>query len=110
MLDHITEFQPGTAQFCVPLQISYAESADLHSTPVRMTADFGELSGGQVESGWLDPHTIRVERHYADGRKEVLPVRFEEPLGKIMFNGAVFDVDEKTAVCKSVELLNFCEE
>ena len=80
MLDHITEFQPGTAQFCVPLQISYAESADLHSTPVRMTADFGELSGGQVESGWLDPHTIRVERHYADGRKEVLPVRFEEHL------------------------------
>ena len=76
MLDHITEFQPGTAQFCVPLQICYAESADLHSTPVRMTADFSELSGGVIEPGWLDPHTIRVERHYADGSKEILPVRF----------------------------------
>ena len=78
--DHIVTFTPGTAQFCVPLEMTFAEDADLHSTPVRMMADFGELSRGKIEQGWLDPHTLRVERHYADGRKEILPVRFEERL------------------------------
>lgn len=39
-----------------------------------------------------------------------MPVRFEEPAGSIMFNGAVFDIDEKTAVCKSVQLINICGE
>ena len=80
MQSHITKFLPGTAEFCVPVKIDFAEGADLHSTPVRMTADFSELSGNRLVPGWLDPHSIRMERHYADGRKEIVPVRFEERL------------------------------
>ncbi len=38
-----------------------------------------------------------------------MPIRFEEADGKIMFNGAVFDVDEKTGRTISVKLLNFVE-
>jgi hypothetical protein len=38
-----------------------------------------------------------------------MPVRFEEPQGKIMFNGAVFDIDEKTSLCTDTYLVNFCE-
>ena len=38
-----------------------------------------------------------------------MPVRFEEPQGNIMFNGAVFDVDTKNSVCTGAYLVNFCE-
>lgn len=39
-----------------------------------------------------------------------MPVRFEEADGKIMFNAAVFDIDNDSFICKDVQLLNFCEE
>lgn len=38
-----------------------------------------------------------------------MPVRFEEPQGNIMFNGAVFDIDKKTSLCTDTYLVNFCE-
>ncbi len=38
-----------------------------------------------------------------------MPVRFEEPDGKIMFNGCVFDIDETNVKCTGVSLINFTE-
>lgn len=39
-----------------------------------------------------------------------MPVKFEEPTGKIMFNGVIFDLDEKSGRCRTAQLLNFTEE
>lgn len=39
-----------------------------------------------------------------------MPVRFEEADGKIMFNAAVFEIDEKIFRCVSAGLINFCQE
>lgn len=38
-----------------------------------------------------------------------MPVKFEEPSGKIMFNAGVFDIEEKTGKCISAYLVNFSE-
>ena len=39
-----------------------------------------------------------------------MPVRFEQAQGKIMFNAAIFDIDQNTNLCNGCRLLNFCEE
>lgn len=39
-----------------------------------------------------------------------MPVWFEEPQGKVMFNAAVFDVDLSSGLCKNASLINFCEQ
>ena len=38
-----------------------------------------------------------------------MPVKFEEPDGNVMFNGCVFEVDEKTGKCIGTQLVNFIE-
>lgn len=38
-----------------------------------------------------------------------MPVKFEEPEGKVIFNGCVFDIDEKTGKCVDAYLINFTE-
>ena len=38
-----------------------------------------------------------------------MPVKFEEPDGNVMFNGCVFEVDEKTGKCIGTKLINFTE-
>ncbi|MCR5352672.1 MAG: TIGR00282 family metallophosphoesterase [Clostridiales bacterium] len=38
-----------------------------------------------------------------------MPIRFEEADGKVMFNGAVFDIDEKTGKSTDIKTLNFVE-
>ena len=39
-----------------------------------------------------------------------MPVKFEEPDGKIMFNGCIFDIDENTGKCIGTQLINFTEQ
>ena len=70
----------ATAEFRVPLAIRFAAGANRRSTPVRLDADFGRFSGGRLEDGLTDPHSIRVERRYPNGKTEILPVRFDERL------------------------------
>lgn len=38
-----------------------------------------------------------------------MPVKFEEPDGNVMFNGCVFEVDEKNGKCIGTKLINFTE-
>lgn len=67
-----------------------------HVTDVGMTGVYDSILGVKNENV-LDKFLLKM------------PVWFEEPQGKIMFNAAVFDIDNSNFLCKNVSLINFCE-